>query len=456
VNLTFDSSVTARQEAWARAAYDLLSFPFDSLDFTVTVQTVDEPLCPGHSDYMCTSTDGDGYLIQIRSHVDEAAAKVNESLEGDEVERFFKEAFIHELGHVVRFSQMTGGEMATGAPLWHHEDSDAEGTLAAWADVGPGGKVGDSKWAESLEEATAELFKDAYYDDRVFDQATNWRMPKENYETFMDLLCPNRGAPVFVGWDNEAYLTHKWGPSLGQLGRFQDPDRDPSPALDFDEAGNGTQTYYDYEPAPPWGAGYAGPTLGDDPPLGGDPADTIPYPPDWRTFSLQISVNMNAGIRDNDGGAHTPLAAPFFDLTIGDYTITVNGTDYTAWDQDSPVGVRGNWLWEVTLDDETSRAIAQIAWDNDGVLPFTLRLYYYGGDDNWSGPQWNANGNPGTPFQQIDLSWGVYQRAIYEAGPSTCDWPPYPYKDPDGEANGRETTVAKLRLERAEHVVGRG
>lgn len=101
---------------------------------------------------------------------------------------FFKEVVVHELGHVVS--------------SWLNEEQIDEicdlfgGARHNWS-----GDVSDShvKWEDLIKEAQAEFFKDVFYPDRLFDNRTNWQMPKANFDSWaaiMDTLvcCPEAGG----------------------------------------------------------------------------------------------------------------------------------------------------------------------------------------------------------------------------------------------------------------------
>jgi hypothetical protein len=178
--------------AWSR-------MPWDRTGLFVTVHTVAEPPCPGHSDYMCTVSDNSGHNIFIREGADDPNAVFNAAVK-NEVHQFFAEAFIHELGHAFAYQHMVPDDesRAVVAHWFYLEAATGEGNarrglLADWSPL-------DKPWEERIVEGLAEFFKDVYLPDqyRVYENRTRWWMDQQYFSDFVGMVeavvCP----PVVV------------------------------------------------------------------------------------------------------------------------------------------------------------------------------------------------------------------------------------------------------------------
>lgn len=188
LDLTFDPSVTARQKQWIGDALSVTRFPVNNAVFSATVQTVDEPPCPGHSDYMCSvSTGRFSNNIYIRKGAEDPSASFNANV-ADGLDRFFMESFMHEYGHLFSFIfTCVGDDAITATADWFVLDKTGagqrHGTLADWTDS-------TVAWEDRLKEGYAEVFKDVYMlpEHRYFDNRTNWKLLREHFGDWLDAI----------------------------------------------------------------------------------------------------------------------------------------------------------------------------------------------------------------------------------------------------------------------------
>jgi hypothetical protein len=182
VNLIFAASVGAQAEQWFRDTLASSTIDFDAaITATVTVTVVAEPSCPGHNDFMCTSPDGDGWLIEIRRGADDPASPLLANIPGP-ARLFFMECVAHELAHVLAGEHVASDEArATVSALFVR--------TAPTGSIGATGELGNwasGEWEDRIEEAVAETVKDAALpDQRVYDNRTHWRVPQDNYPALM-------------------------------------------------------------------------------------------------------------------------------------------------------------------------------------------------------------------------------------------------------------------------------
>jgi hypothetical protein len=186
----FEGSVTTQQRQWFEDALARTRFAIDRGGVTVTVRTVVEPSAEGHKDYMATTVDGSGTVIEIRERADDPTAPFNLWLPNpvQDIKRFFQEAVIHEIGHVFFFNHFNStGHQETFCSWFSRTFSPGIGEMQGSAyDWNPLDKV----WADRIQEALAEFFKDVYLDPekRVFDQRTNWNFDEEHFGEWLTLV----------------------------------------------------------------------------------------------------------------------------------------------------------------------------------------------------------------------------------------------------------------------------
>lgn len=186
----FDPSVTTQQRLWFQNALAHTRFAIDRGGVTIAVKTVVEPSAVGHKDYMATTVVGGVTTIEIRQGADDPASSFNQWLPDPvrDVQRFFQEAVIHELGHAFFFN--------------HFNTPENQATIASWFQrtygLGAGGVNGtpvewnplDKQWSDRIQEALAEFFKDVYLnpEERVFDNRTNWSFNEAHFGDFLTLI----------------------------------------------------------------------------------------------------------------------------------------------------------------------------------------------------------------------------------------------------------------------------
>jgi hypothetical protein len=185
MNTNFGLTVSGRQQQWFLDAVAHSTFPWDKFEATINVSIVAEPSCAGHQDEMCTHGTAPTWDIEIRERADDADVWFNNNVK-DVVQKFYMELVIHELGHAVSFTTMDDDAKKTAvAGLFVFQGPTGEGfrggTLADWNPLGVA-------WEDRIQEAVAECFKDAFlpWQYRVYDNRTNWFLPKENWDAFMD------------------------------------------------------------------------------------------------------------------------------------------------------------------------------------------------------------------------------------------------------------------------------
>lgn len=178
----FEATVTEQQRSWWNAAVSLSQFAFDRAGLTITVKTVPDPPCPGHNDYMCTQTAGDGTATTfIRAGADDVNAPFNAAVK-DDLRNFFMESVIHEVAHAFFNTYVTVDDAhRTTVSGWFINDGGHLGTLENFT----GGE-----WADHTEEAIAEFFKDVYLPAtyRHYDQRTTWDFVRSNFEDFFEAI----------------------------------------------------------------------------------------------------------------------------------------------------------------------------------------------------------------------------------------------------------------------------
>jgi hypothetical protein len=157
---------------------------------TIEVKTVVEPSAEGHKDYMATTLVGGVTTIEIREGADDPASPINQWLPDParDIQKFFQEAVIHELGHAFFFNHFNTPEFQATAAAWFHRawgngEAGANGTAAEWNPL-------DKPWSDRIQEALAEFFKDVYLDpeQRVFDNRTNWAFTEAHFGEMLTLI----------------------------------------------------------------------------------------------------------------------------------------------------------------------------------------------------------------------------------------------------------------------------
>lgn len=209
MDVTYDPSLSAQQKGWAEDAIRLATFKWEQHDVNVNFVVVAEPPCPGHSDYMCTQT-GDfiNFTVNIRQGADDPNQSFNKGLPNPaaDIKGFYMESIIHELGHVIVKNRIdrTSAQGLAAALFRYHKEGEGEraGTEADWEGAP------DTAWADRIQEAAAEVFKDTVLNDayRIFDNRTNWTITETDHHSFIQML-------TFV--EDATFNDAEWGVDLG-------------------------------------------------------------------------------------------------------------------------------------------------------------------------------------------------------------------------------------------------
>jgi hypothetical protein len=195
MDFTFDSAGTGRQIQWVKDA--IASCSFDHTLLPIPVRVVWEETLPESSDighlhsYMVTEGDGGtGFIVHIAKWADDPTNPNNQGLPDpqSDIYDFYKQSFVHELGHIVQFSDViTDLQRSEVAALFWTADASGGsgrryGTLADWT---------ANTWAQNMQEAVAETFKVVYYTGRlIYRNRTIWRIDAGAWNSLWTLLMP--------------------------------------------------------------------------------------------------------------------------------------------------------------------------------------------------------------------------------------------------------------------------
>lgn len=234
---TFDPSGTVQQIAWAEQAIALCTYPIETVleEVAAAVSVVWVDTLPDHTDsthpYMVTEVEAEtSFLVSIPRWADDPTAPELQGLPdpGANIQAFYMECFIHEIGHIVSFLTVDiddldpqdnpqvatvcaffwrasiGGE-APPAPIDGTPEVTLWGSLIGVEMSAGGRRYGTPDdwegptghpalaWADEIREAVAETFKMLFTDATlVYGNRTNWRISKDNAE----LLATMLGHPV--------------------------------------------------------------------------------------------------------------------------------------------------------------------------------------------------------------------------------------------------------------------
>jgi hypothetical protein len=217
MKLRFHDSVGAQARQWFTDVLASSKIDFDAaITTTVTVIVVAQPSAPGHNDYACTSAIPGGWLIEIRRGLDDPASPLLASIPGP-AHLFFMETVAHELAHVLM--GQNAADPAVLCPLFVRTGLPGTltvGTVADW-NISTRPSVVRSKWEDRIEEAVAEVVKDAALPDRrVYDNRTNWRLPEANFAVLMSALLGGSGGVGFYE-DFSSDPTGNWRQIEGEI-----------------------------------------------------------------------------------------------------------------------------------------------------------------------------------------------------------------------------------------------
>lgn len=198
---------TPQQQRWVQDAIAQCSYPLDSLNATVTVQWANQ--MPSNADsrhpYMVTQVQSDGsFLVTVASWADDPSNPGNQGLPNpqQDIYEFYKQSFVHELGHVVIDSTFNPGgadtdpRVQTMCGLFWRATVDSGtgrrfGTMSDW-------DASSLAWADEVREAVAECFKCGFYTGRLlFMNRTHWNIDAGSWAQFLSLIS----IPVSGGFD---------------------------------------------------------------------------------------------------------------------------------------------------------------------------------------------------------------------------------------------------------------
>lgn len=204
MNLTL-SDGTSQQQRWVNDAIAQCSYPLDSLVASVVVEWADSlPVSSdiGHAhSYMVTEGSAGSYTITIATWADDPSAPGNSGLPNpaQDTYEFYKQSFVHELGHVIHFELITTDPQRTRAAgyFWHPDTTDGSlrhyGALADWS---------ASVWQDNIMEALAECIKCATYTGRlIYLNRSSWNVDEVNWQPLMGMLYPSGGTIYYDPFD---------------------------------------------------------------------------------------------------------------------------------------------------------------------------------------------------------------------------------------------------------------
>lgn len=208
MNFTFDNTTgTPQQIAWVQQAIQACTYPLDELSVPVTVTWGAVPCGLLHT-YMCTEwfylaedpSDVSSYrfIITIEPWADDPNAIENRGLPnpGADIQTFYMQSFVHELGHVIHRTLINTDDLRTQAAglFWTPSVNASSGRRAGQLqDYSPDETTGLG-WACSVVEAIAESVKCAWYQGRlIYMNRTNWRIDEQEWPTLVKLLTPSVG-----------------------------------------------------------------------------------------------------------------------------------------------------------------------------------------------------------------------------------------------------------------------
>lgn len=200
MELTFDGG-TAQAIAYVQSAVASSSYPWDRLPQRITVSWQADPYPGIHNEFAVTLFEDNVWTdrlgrpmaarIVMREGLEDAAKAQPGGFQGGA--ELVRDVFHHELGHVLA-SMFVNGYTRNGVA---HEPHVLQAVHAF------GGQLGDwhepADWADRIEEAWAESFKDTFLarELRYGDNRTHWRLSGAGYSQFLDViddLCPSMGG----------------------------------------------------------------------------------------------------------------------------------------------------------------------------------------------------------------------------------------------------------------------
>lgn len=177
---------TPGQQAMVEDALEASTYPFnDRLGITVTWTFQDE--VDDDHDFALTTVHGTPTNNCARPTTADIIFKNGLEVDnpGDQYSgpKFAAETVVHEMGHIVA-AWLTEAQITVICGLFG-------GMLSDW---GP-----ETDWVTRIQEAQAEFFKDVFLpaDSRRYDNRTNWKMDRSNFDAWVEImntLCPCPGG----------------------------------------------------------------------------------------------------------------------------------------------------------------------------------------------------------------------------------------------------------------------
>lgn len=217
------SGGTDQQRRWVQDALAQCSYPLAALTANVTVQwssslPVSGDLGHAHS-YMVTQTAGAGaFTITIASWADDPTNPDNLGLPNpsQDIYDFYKQSFVHELGHVVHFTLINTDALRQRAAglFWITDVTGGSGrrsgVLADWS---------SGVWPDNLMEAVAEVFKCTFYSGRmIFMNRTAWRIDENPFNDLVKLIAPLGTGAFYDDFSVDHLALYGGGPPTAVTG----------------------------------------------------------------------------------------------------------------------------------------------------------------------------------------------------------------------------------------------
>lgn len=199
MEVTFTNG-TSQQQQWVNDAIAGVSYPLDAIGLGITVDFTDTlPVSPdlGHEHtYMVTVGGGGTFTIYVAKWADDPLNRNNSGLPNPaaDIYDFFKQSFVHELGHCVHLTMIVNDAQRVAAA---GDFSTEETTGGSGVRVGALADWSAATWDHNMMEAIAEVFKCTYYTGRlIFGNRTIWDIDASGFDELMALLIPPSTLPT--------------------------------------------------------------------------------------------------------------------------------------------------------------------------------------------------------------------------------------------------------------------
>lgn len=191
---------TSQQQQWVNDAIAGVAYPLDAIGLGITVDFTDTlPVSPdlGHEHtYMVTVGGGGTFTIYVAKWADDPLNRNNSGLPNPaaDIYDFFKQSFVHELGHCVHLTMIVNDAQRVAAA---GDFTTEETTGGSGVRVGALSDWSAATWDHNMMEAIAEVFKCTYYTGRlIFGNRTIWDIDASGFGSLMTLLIPPSVLPA--------------------------------------------------------------------------------------------------------------------------------------------------------------------------------------------------------------------------------------------------------------------